>query len=80
MARVNEKSHSRLLFFIGSCSLWLQLVDGLTYFASKVQLGPEGVAKIHGLGDMSPFEQSGLKKLIPELQKSEAKGVAFANI
>lgn len=56
-----------------------KLVDGLTYFASKVQLGPEGVAKIHDLGDLSAFEKRGLEKLIPELQKSEAKGVAFAN-
>lgn len=53
--------------------------DGLSYFASKVLLGPDGVADIPPLPALSPYEQQCLDKLIPELAKSEAKGVAFAN-
>lgn len=54
------------------------LVPELSFVASKVQLGPAGVDAILPLGELSPFESDGLKKLIPELQKSITKGIDFA--
>jgi len=50
---------------------------GLPYFATRVGLGPRGVETIHGLGDLSAFEQKGLDALMPELESSIAKGVQF---
>lgn len=62
-----------------SCLCDLQLMDGLDFFASKVVLGKDGVESIPELGDISPFEEEGLKEAIPQLQASITKGVAFAN-
>jgi malate dehydrogenase len=31
--------------------------QGVTFFSSNVELGPDGVSKIHPLGDISPEEQ-----------------------
>jgi len=53
-------------------------VDGLSFFASKVELGPEGAAKVHAPGTLSPFEQQKFKEMLPELQGHIAKGVEFA--
>ena len=49
------------------------------YFASNVELGPNGVAKIHGLGPLSDFEKEKLAALLPELKASIKKGVEFAH-
>eukprot|EP00210_Caulerpa_lentillifera_P007369 g7043.t1 len=54
------------------------LVPELEFFASKVQLGPEGVAAQLPLGDLSDGEKQGLKELIPILQASIKKGIEFA--
>jgi malate dehydrogenase len=54
-------------------------VTECAFFASKVTLGPEGVAQVHGLGDITPFEQEGVKKLVADLKKQIAKGIDFAN-
>jgi malate dehydrogenase len=43
-----------------------------------VQLGPEGVAKINGLGPLSDYEKQALDAMIPELKTQIEKGVAFA--
>lgn len=55
------------------------LVPELDFFASKVQLGPDGVSSPLPLGELTPFEQQALKDLIPELQGSISKGIKFAN-
>ena len=55
------------------------LVPELDFFASKVQLGPDGVAAQLPLGELSPYENEALKVLIPELQGSIAKGVKFVS-
>jgi len=47
------------------------------YFASKVELGPNGVKEIHGLGPLSDYEKEGLEKLLPELNASIKKGIEF---
>lgn len=53
-------------------------VTEVPYFASKVELGPEGVSKIHGLPDnLSDYEKEGVQKAIPELRSSIEKGIKF---
>lgn len=62
-----------------TCSLLcLQVVPGVPFFASRVQLGPEGVAKINGLGPLTDFEKQGLDAMLPELKTQIEKGLAFA--
>jgi malate dehydrogenase len=54
------------------------VVPGAPFFASRVELGPEGVAKIHGLGTLSAAEKEGLDKMLPDLKAQIEKGYAFA--
>jgi len=53
--------------------------EGVDFFASNVELGPEGVKKINELGKLSAEEQELLKAALPELKKNIAKGVDFVN-
>lgn len=53
-------------------------VTELPYFATKVRLGPSGVADILGLGDLSPAEKKGVEDLIPVLRGNIEKGISFA--
>jgi len=39
---------------------------------------PNGVAKIHPLGQLSPAEEELLKAALPELKKNIDKGIKFA--
>jgi malate dehydrogenase len=41
-------------------------------------LQPNGVAKIHELGQLSPAEQDLIKAALPELKKNIEKGLKFA--
>ncbi|GMH36915.1 hypothetical protein BSKO_04788 [Bryopsis sp. KO-2023] len=52
--------------------------EGVDFFASKIQLGTQGVEKVPELGELSAFEIEGLKVAIPQLQASIKKGIAFA--
>ena len=60
------------------CTYVESTVTDARFFASKVRLGPEGVAEVMGLGKLTAFEQAGLDALLPELKESIEKGVAFA--
>ena len=60
------------------CTFVESKVTDAPFFASKVQLGPNGVEKIHGLGTLTAFEQKKLAEMLPELKKSIEKGIAFA--
>lgn len=40
--------------------------EGVEYFASKVELGPEGVKNIHPLGELSSEEQELIKACLAE--------------
>ncbi|KII96137.1 hypothetical protein PLICRDRAFT_151265 [Plicaturopsis crispa FD-325 SS-3] len=51
--------------------------QGLDFFSSNVELGPNGVAKIHPLGPLSAEEEKLLAACIPELKKNIEKGYAF---
>ncbi|KAK4703768.1 malate dehydrogenase, partial [Phenoliferia sp. Uapishka_3] len=50
---------------------------GVTFFSSKVTLGPNGVETIHPVGDLHPSEQALLDACLPDLAKNIAKGVSF---
>jgi malate dehydrogenase len=56
----------------------LQIVPGCPYFASKVQLGPHGIAKVLPLGTMNDFEKEAMEAMLPELKAQIAKGIKFA--
>lgn len=53
------------------------VVPGVQFFSSPVELGTQGVEKIHGLGQLDAFEQQKFEELIPELKSNIAKGVEF---
>ncbi len=54
-----------------------QVVPGSPFFASKVLLGPQGVAKVLGLGELDAFEKAAFETMLPELKSQIAKGVDF---
>lgn len=53
------------------------VVPGLTFFSSPVELGKNGVEKIHGYGKLDAFEQQKLEEMKTELEGSIKKGVEF---
>jgi len=53
--------------------------EGVEYFASNVELGPDGVKEIHPLGKLSAEEEELLKACLPDLKKNIAKGEEFVN-
>lgn len=64
---------------VSECAFVESPVASTDFFASRVELGVEGVEKIHGLGELSAFEKECFDKLIPELQGSIEKGIKFAS-
>ena len=60
------------------CTYVESKVTEAPFFATKVTLGKEGVEKIHGLGELSAYEQKALDAMMPELKDSINKGVEFA--
>jgi len=53
--------------------------EGVEWFASNVELGPEGVKNIHPVGELSSEEQELLKACLAELPKNIKKGEQFVN-
>lgn len=53
------------------------VVKGVEYFASPIELGPNGVEKILGNGKLSKYEEELLQTAIPELQNNINKGAKF---
>lgn len=51
---------------------------GIDFFASKVELGPNGVEKIHEVGNVTPKEQELLDACLKDLQKNIVKGMSCA--
>jgi len=51
------------------------IVPGVAFFSSPVELGKNGVEKIFSYGKLSAFEQQKLEEAIPELKASIEKGV-----
>jgi malate dehydrogenase len=52
--------------------------QGIDFFASRVELGPNGVEKIHPIGQVSAYEEKLLEACLADLKKNIAKGVEFA--
>ncbi|TEB23470.1 malate dehydrogenase [Coprinellus micaceus] len=52
---------------------------GVEYFSSNVELGPNGVEKIHPIGQLTAEEEKLLEACIPELKKNIEKGKAFVS-
>lgn len=52
--------------------------QGIDFFASKVELGPDGVQKIHPVGTMTAHEQKLLDACLKDLKGNIEKGVKFA--
>ncbi|KAJ3123245.1 hypothetical protein HK098_002083 [Nowakowskiella sp. JEL0407] len=52
-------------------------VEGLEYFSTTVELGPDGASKVHGLPELSDYEKALLEAAIPELKGNIEKGVQF---
>jgi malate dehydrogenase len=50
---------------------------GVTFFATQVTLGPNGVETIHPVGPLAPAEQALLDACLPDLANNIAKGVEF---
>jgi len=51
--------------------------QGVDFFASRVELGPNGVEKIYEVGKVSPYEENLLEAAISDLKKNIKKGVEF---
>ncbi|KAI9816250.1 MAG: Malate dehydrogenase, cytoplasmic [Pycnora praestabilis] len=51
--------------------------QGVDFFASKVELGPNGVETVHEVGKVSDHEQKLLDACLSDLKKNIEKGVAF---
>ena len=51
--------------------------QGVTYFASNIELGTNGVEKILPLGKISPEEEKLLDACLPDLAKNIKAGEAF---
>lgn len=51
--------------------------QGVDFFASNVELGPNGVEKIHDVGKLSSHEQGLLDACLKDLKGNIAKGVKF---
>lgn len=54
------------------------VVEGCEFFSTKCRLGPNGVAEVLALPDLSDFEQEKLAVVKEELNTNIAKGVEFA--
>ncbi|KAH0489525.1 hypothetical protein TgHK011_009949 [Trichoderma gracile] len=53
--------------------------QGIDFFSSNVELGPNGVEKIHPIGKIDANEEKLIEACLGDLKKNIAKGVAFVN-
>jgi len=61
----------------GGAALKKELGTDLEYFSARVELGPEGVVKIHSLGKLTDGESALIKAAIPELSTNIKTGVTY---
>eukprot|EP01134_Creolimax_fragrantissima_P003483 CFRG3483T1 len=61
------------------CSYVESDVTSAKYFSTPIVLGPRGLEANLGLPEMNEYEKKGLEALLPELEASINKGIAFAN-
>ncbi|KAH9853334.1 malate dehydrogenase [Lenzites betulinus] len=53
--------------------------QGIDFFSSNVELGPNGVEKIHPLGELTAEEQKLLEACLPDLKANIEKGKKFVS-
>lgn len=51
--------------------------QGIDFFASRVELGPDGVKEIHPVGQVNAYEEKLLEACLADLKKNIKKGVDF---
>ncbi|GFR40679.1 hypothetical protein Agub_g1270, partial [Astrephomene gubernaculifera] len=54
-----------------------EVVPDCPFFASKVLLGPQGVQKVMGLGELDAFEKAAFDSMLPQLKAEIQKGLDF---
>jgi malate dehydrogenase len=59
------------------CTFVESPVEGLGFFSTRVELGKQGVEKIHDIGAINAFEKDLLEKCKAELKANIAKGIEF---
>jgi len=60
------------------CAYVKSSITELPYFASKVTFGKEGVKTVHPIGQLSSWEETRLKELIPTLKEEIDAGLEYA--
>jgi len=55
-----------------------EVMPGCAFFSSPITLGKDGVQEIHGVGEVTEYEQGLLDDMLPELIKQVEKGVEYA--
>jgi malate dehydrogenase len=60
------------------CAYVKSSVTELPYFASKVTFGKEGVKTVHPIGQLSSWEETRLKELLPTLKEEIDAGLEYA--
>lgn len=63
---------------IVECSYVDSDVTSVPFFSSPVELGREGIAKIHPVPEMNEFEQQKFDEMVPVLTQQVEKGFEFA--
>lgn len=63
---------------VTECAFIRSNVTSAPYFSTPLMLGPNGIVKNLGLGNLSSFEKQLVEACIPELEKSIKKGEEFA--
>ncbi|KAJ3257294.1 Malate dehydrogenase, cytoplasmic [Boothiomyces macroporosus] len=71
-ASVAKKAGVRECTFINT-----NVADGLEFFSTIVELGPNGVEKVHPIPKLSEYEQGLYNAAVPELKNSIQKGIEF---
>lgn len=62
------------------CAYVSSTLTSLPFFASAVRLGPSGIVERMPLPPMQPSEEKWLQEMLPELQASIDKGIAFTKL
>jgi len=63
---------------ITQCTFVESNVGPTSFFSTQVELGLNGVEKIHPVGKMSEYEEKKYQEMVPELKANIEKGIAFA--
>jgi len=62
---------------VSECAFVESDVTDVPFFSTRVELGAEGVKKIHPIGEITSYEMDMLNKALPELTASIEKGIKF---